>query len=58
MRLALYVADVSASGPRKEQRAKGDCYPRGLMLDGRRKSIQALAVRLPDGNGQKLQHSS
>ncbi|MFE5895803.1 IS701 family transposase [Streptomyces sp. NPDC056462] len=53
--LALYVADVFASLPRKDQRAKGDCYLRGLMLDGRRKSIQAMASRLPDGNEQNLQ---
>ncbi len=55
MKLALYVADVFASVPRKDQRAKGDCYLRGLMLDGRRKSIQAMASRLPDGNEQNLQ---
>ncbi|KPI18578.1 hypothetical protein OK006_10280 [Actinobacteria bacterium OK006] len=53
--LALYVADVFASVPRKDQRAKGDCYLRGLMQDGRRKSIQAMASRLPDGNEQNLQ---
>jgi SRSO17 transposase len=53
--LGLFVADVFASVPRKEQRAKGDCYLRGLMLDGRRKSIQAMAARLPDGNEQNLQ---
>jgi SRSO17 transposase len=53
--LALYVADVFASVPRKDQRAKGDCYLRGLMLDGRRKSVQAMASRLPDGNEQNLQ---
>src|SRR3954471_24130487 len=53
-KLALYVADVFASVPRKDQRAKGDCYLRGLMLDGRRKSIQAMAGRLPDGNDHVL----
>jgi SRSO17 transposase len=53
--LALFVADVFASVPRKDQRAKGDCYLRGLMLDGRRKSIQAMASRLTDGNEQNLQ---
>jgi SRSO17 transposase len=53
--LALFVADVFASVPRKDQRAKGDCYLRGLMLDGRRKSVQAMASRLPDGNEQNLQ---
>ncbi|WP_432189831.1 IS701 family transposase [Streptomyces sp. Tue6028] len=54
-KLALFVADVFASVPRKDQRAKSDCYLRGLMLDGRRKSIQAMAERLPDGNEQNLQ---
>lgn len=53
--LALFVDDVFASVPRKDQRAKGDCYLRGLMLDGRRKSIQPMAERLPDGNEQNLQ---
>ncbi|SPF04396.1 FOG: Transposase [Streptomyces sp. MA5143a] len=53
--LALFVADVFASVPRKDQRAKSDCYLRGLMMDGRRKSIQAMAERLPDGNEQNLQ---
>ncbi|WP_079177338.1 IS701 family transposase [Streptomyces sp. MUSC 14] len=53
--LALFVANVFASVPRKDQRVKGDCYLRGLMLDGRRKSIQAMASRLPDGNEQNLQ---
>jgi SRSO17 transposase len=41
--------------PRKDQRAKSDCYLRGLMLDGRRKSIQPMAERLPDGNERNLQ---
>ena len=55
VKLGLFVADVFASVPRKDQRVKGDCYLRGLMLDGRRKSIQAMAERLPDGNEQNLQ---
>jgi hypothetical protein len=46
---------VLASVPRKDQRAKSDCYLRGLMVDGRRKSVQAMAARLPDGNEQNLQ---
>lgn len=33
----------------------GGCYLRGLMLDGRRKSVQPMAERLPDGNMQALQ---
>jgi SRSO17 transposase len=52
---AEFVADVFASVPRRDQRAKGDRYLRGLMLDGRRKSIQPMAERLPGGNEQNLQ---
>jgi len=53
--LAEFVADVFASVPRSDQRRWSDCYIRGLMLDGRRKSIQPMAERLPDGNMQALQ---
>ncbi|GAA2916137.1 IS701-like element ISBj9 family transposase [Streptosporangium fragile] len=53
--LDAFVAEVFASVPRRDQRAKGDCYLRGLMLDGRRKSIQPMAGRLPDGDMQALQ---
>ncbi len=53
--LAGFVADVFASVPRRDQRRWGECYLRGLMLDGRRKSIQPMAERLPDGNMQALQ---
>ncbi|OKJ25822.1 IS701 family transposase [Streptomyces sp. CB01580] len=53
--LAAFVAEVFAPVPRRDQRAKGDCYLRGLMLDGRRKSIQPMAERLPDGDMQALQ---
>lgn len=52
--LGLFVADVFASVPRTDQRARGECYLRGLMPDGRRKSIQPMAARLPDGNMQAL----
>ncbi|GLV80143.1 hypothetical protein Shyhy02_81430 [Streptomyces hygroscopicus subsp. hygroscopicus] len=41
--LALYVADVFASVPRKNQRAESDCYLRGLMTDG--------AVQIHPGHG-------
>ncbi|MFF3249413.1 IS701 family transposase [Streptomyces sp. NPDC002870] len=53
--LSEFVADVFASLPRRDQRRWGGCYLRGLMLDGRRKSIQPMAERLPDGNMQALQ---
>ncbi|CAL9665842.1 hypothetical protein SUDANB176_07216 [Streptomyces sp. enrichment culture] len=52
---ALYVADVFASVPRRDRRAKGDRHLRGLVLDGRRNSVQAMAWRLPDGDEQNLQ---
>jgi SRSO17 transposase len=32
--------------PRKDQRAKGELYLRGLLLDGQRKSMQPMAERL------------
>lgn len=50
-----FVAEVFASLKRKDQREWGECYLRGLMLDGRRKSIQPMAERLPDGNMRALQ---
>ncbi|MFF5139257.1 IS701 family transposase [Streptomyces sp. NPDC013157] len=53
--LAEFVADVFGSLPRRHQRRWGECYPRGLTLNGRRKSIQPMAERLPDGNMQALQ---
>ncbi|MCW8217071.1 IS701 family transposase [Streptomyces griseolus] len=53
--LAEFVGDVFGSLPRRDQRRWGACYLRGLMLDGRRKSIQPMAERLPDGNMQALQ---
>ncbi|MET9987715.1 IS701 family transposase [Streptomyces rochei] len=53
--LAEFVAVVFGSMPRRDQRRWGECYVRGLMLDGRRKSIQPMAERLPDGNMQALQ---
>ncbi|MDH6214517.1 IS701 family transposase [Streptomyces pseudovenezuelae] len=53
--LGLFVEDVLASVPRKDQRARGECYLRELMVDGRCKSIRPMAQRLPDGNMQALQ---
>lgn len=52
--LSEFVADVFGSVPRRDQRRWGECYLRGLMPDGRRKSIQPMAKRLPDGNMQAL----
>ena len=53
--LSEFVADVVGSLRRRDQRRWGECCLRGLMLDGRRKSIQPMAERLPDGNMQALQ---
>jgi SRSO17 transposase len=44
--LDAFVDDVFASLPRTDQRAKGNLYLRGLMLDGRRKSMQPMGERL------------
>jgi SRSO17 transposase len=40
---------------RSEQRKWGGVYLRGLMLEGRRKSIEPMAARLEDGDEQCLQ---
>ena len=39
----LMLADAL---PRKDQRAKGELYLRGLLTDGQRKSMQPMAQRL------------
>lgn len=41
-----FVEDVFASLPRADQRNKGNLYLHGLMLDGRRKSMQPMGGRL------------
>ncbi|MET9017845.1 transposase [Streptomyces olivaceoviridis] len=40
--------------PRRDQGQWGEGYLRELMLDGRRKSVQPMAERLPNGNMQAL----
>jgi SRSO17 transposase len=40
---------------RSEQRKWGGAYLRGLMLEGKRKSIEPMAARLEDGDEQGLQ---
>ena len=49
-----FAAEVFGSLPRADQRRWGEVYLRGLMLDGKRKSIQPMAERLADGNEQAL----
>jgi SRSO17 transposase len=45
-RLEAFVDDIFESLPRQDQRARGACYLRGLMLEGRRKSVEPMAARL------------
>ncbi|MGY3202514.1 IS701 family transposase [Streptomyces sp. TE5632] len=45
-RLEVFAAQMLDSLPRRDQRAKGELYLRGLMLDGKRKSMQPMAERL------------
>jgi SRSO17 transposase len=54
-RLEAFAAEMLGSLARRDQRAKGELYLRGLMLDGKRKSIEPMAARLPDGDEQCLQ---
>jgi SRSO17 transposase len=55
-RLEAFADDLFASLPRADQRARGECYLRGLLLDGRRKSIQPIAERLGEVHYQALHH--
>jgi SRSO17 transposase len=54
-RLVAFAAEMFQPLARADQRRWGEVYLRGLMLDGKRKSIQPMAERLPDGNEQALQ---
>jgi SRSO17 transposase len=55
-RLEAFAEDLFASLPRTDQRARGQCYLRGLMLEGRRKSIEPMAARLGEVHYQALHH--
>ena len=54
-RLVEFAAEMFEPMQRKDQRRWGEVYLRGLMLDGRRKSIEPMAARLADGDEQCLQ---
>jgi SRSO17 transposase len=54
-RLVEFCGEIFESMRRKDQRRWGEVYVRGLMLDGKRKSIEPMAARLPDGDEQCLQ---
>jgi alkylation response protein AidB-like acyl-CoA dehydrogenase len=45
-RLEAFAAQMLGGLARSDQRAKGELYLRGLMLDGKRKSMQPIAARL------------
>jgi SRSO17 transposase len=49
-RLVAFAEDLFASIPRKDQRRWGQTYLRGLLLDGKRKSIEPMATRLARGD--------
>jgi len=53
--LVAFAGELLATLPRCDQRRWGETYLRGLMLDGRRKSIEPMAARLEGGDEQCLQ---
>ncbi|TPQ22879.1 IS701 family transposase [Streptomyces sporangiiformans] len=56
-RLDSFAADVLEPFPRADQRHWGGVYLRGLLLEGKRKSVEPMAARLGgDGNRQALAH--
>jgi SRSO17 transposase len=54
-RLDCFVGEVFSSLARSDQRTKAGLYARGLMLDGRRKSMQPMAQRLQEDHQQLQQ---
>ena len=53
-RVEAFVAQMLGGMSRRDQRAKGELYLRGLLLDGKRKSMQPMAQRL-EVDHQQLQ---
>jgi SRSO17 transposase len=53
-RLLDFTAEMLGGLPRKDQRAAGELYVRGLLADGQRKSMVAMAERL-GADHQRLQ---
>lgn len=54
-RLVDFAAEMFEPMERSDQRRWGEVYLRGLMLNGKRKSIEPIAARLEDGDEQCLQ---
>src|SRR5256714_15516529 len=53
-RLVAFAAEMLGGLARKDQRAAGELYVRGLLTGGQRKSMQPMAARLGVGH-QRLQ---
>lgn len=53
-RVEAFAAQMMAGLSRRDQRVKGELYLRGLLLDGKRKSMQPMAQRL-EVDHQQLQ---
>ena len=55
--LETFTAEMFEAFTRADQHRWGQAYVRGLLLDGRRKSVEPMAARLgEDGNRQALAH--
>ncbi|WP_037601117.1 IS701 family transposase [Streptacidiphilus rugosus] len=55
--LVAFTAEMFEAFARTDQHRWGQAYVRGLLLDGRRKSVEPMAARLgEDGNRQALAH--
>jgi SRSO17 transposase len=54
-RLTVYLEEMLTPVGRSERRYWGSVYVRGLLLDGERKSVGAMATRMPEANEQNLQ---
>jgi len=55
--LETFTAEMFEAFTRADQYRWGQAYVRGLLLDGRRKSVEPMAARLgEDGNRQALAH--
>lgn len=55
LRLERFAAEMLASLGHPRRECWAQVYLRGLLLEGRRKSVQPMAQRLPEGNEQNLQ---
>ncbi|MBM4286224.1 MAG: hypothetical protein FJ128_13425 [Deltaproteobacteria bacterium] len=54
-RLEKYLKDLLEPLGRAGRRRRANLYVRGLLLDGEREFIEAMADRMPEGNLQALQ---